>query len=180
MGKSYVKARNLVHIDTTPLFKTTTSPMPSPLRAAPSEKPSHREEPQSMASMLDEIMQQPTTSNPSPVMEIPTRPSRSPTGHLSPVNRFQTTTPIIPSRGMSSLGLAESPTPVHYSEEMDWSPTQEKQSKHRAFNDFGPPGREKQGFNQSPTNVEAGAFWYKVPPAPKPPSNPPPPAPVPG
>lgn len=75
----------------------------------------------------------------------------------------------MPSLGMNQLGLAESRTPVHYSEEMDWSPTQAKQSKYRAFNDFGPPGRDKQGFNESPTNVDAGNFWFKVPPAPKPP-----------
>lgn len=113
--------------------------------------------------MLDEILKEPT---PKPVMEIPTRPSRSPSAQLSPTNSFYGTTPTVPNQGMSSLGLATARPPINYSEEMDWSPTQ---SKHRAFNDFGPPGRDKQGFNESPTNVGTSTFWYKVPPAPKPP-----------
>lgn len=130
--------------------------MPTPPRAtaaAPTEA-ARKEDTQSLASILDEMVQQPSKQT----MEIPRHPGRSP---LSQTPRRQSSTV-----GMGGLALSEQTPPVQYSEEMDWSPTQ---SKYRAFNDFGAPGRDRQGFNASPTNVNSGAFWYKVPPAPKPP-----------
>ncbi|PNH32691.1 hypothetical protein BJF96_g3881 [Verticillium dahliae] len=70
---------------------------------------------------------------------------------------------VLYALAQNSLGLSTAAAHVQYSEEMEWSPTQ---SRHRAFNDFGAPGRQSQAFGDSPTNPSASPFWYKVPPAP--------------
>ncbi|KAK1983768.1 Ima1 N-terminal domain-containing protein [Colletotrichum cereale] len=61
------------------------------------------------------------------------------------------------------LGTPQKPPQPQYAEEMDWSPTQ---SKHRAFNDFGPPKAPNQVFGQPDPGPNSSPFWYKVPPAP--------------
>ncbi|KAH6695399.1 Ima1 N-terminal domain-containing protein [Plectosphaerella plurivora] len=147
----YWKGQTSVHIDTTPLFQSDTTPMPTPPRVKGPTKAVQKEDTQSLAGILDEIMHQQPAQQ---VMEIPTRSTRSPLAQSAGQGKGNI--------GMGGLALSE--RPPQYSEEMDWSPTQ---SKHRAFNDFGAPGRDKQGFNAAPANVDSGAFWYKVPPAPK-------------
>ncbi|KAL2755281.1 hypothetical protein ACRALDRAFT_1082422 [Sodiomyces alcalophilus JCM 7366] len=156
----YTLARKSVRIDTKPLFQTAS---PS-TTATPSRSPAPAREAgtTNMSNLLDEILKEdksptrqslqettsPTVLAPSPIAQRATKP----TGDMS----------------LGSLGISEQPPPVHYPEEMEWSPTH---SKHRAFNDFGAPGSQSKAFGDSPTNPGASPFWYKVPPAPTAPVN---------
>ncbi|KAM0277585.1 hypothetical protein ACHAQH_005704 [Verticillium albo-atrum] len=149
----YTLAQKSVRVDTTPLFQTSSTPLAlSPAR--PNNVATETEtEANNMSNLLDDILQE----TPKSAMVIPSRPSPSPTGLNSHGAELR------PVSGISSLGLSAPAAPVQYSEEMEWSPTQ---SRHRAFNDFGAPGRQSQAFGDSPTNPSASPFWYKVPPAP--------------
>lgn len=53
-------------------------------------------------------------------------------------------------------------------EEMEWTPTK---SPHRAFAPLGGPIRSDAPFGASPTSLDSGPFWYKVPPQPKDPAS---------
>lgn len=73
---------------------------------------------------------------------------------------------------MDTLGISppsQRTQQVQYSEEMDWSPTQE-QSQHRAFANSS-SGGAKRAFGEAPTHPESSPFWYKVPAAPSNPAH---------
>ncbi|CRK27676.1 hypothetical protein BN1708_014910 [Verticillium longisporum] len=149
----YALAQKSVHVDTTPLFPSSSTPLAlSPARPRDIGLGTETGA-KSLSNLLDDILHE----TPKAPMVIPTRPSPSPKGPISPNPELQSIS------GISSLGLSTAAAPVQYSEEMEWSPTQ---SRHRAFNDFGAPGRQSQAFGDSPTNPSASPFWYKVPPAP--------------
>ncbi|KAK1573427.1 Ima1 N-terminal domain-containing protein [Colletotrichum navitas] len=150
----YVLAQRSVRIDTTPLFQTTSTPMASPPR--PQQKSQLRgDDNKNMANLLDDILAE---SGPAPA--IP--PSPTSVGSGSPA-LFQRELQHRTSARNMGLGTPQKPPQPEYAEEMDWSPTQ---SKHRAFNDFGPPKAPNQVFGQPDPGPTSSPFWYKVPPAP--------------
>lgn len=111
-----------------------------------------------MSNLLDDILAE-SSSGPG----IP--PSPTSVGSSSPA-LFQRELQHRVSNRSFGFGTPEPQVPqsqVQYSEEMDWSPTQ---SKHRAFNDFGPPKAPNQVFGQPEQGPNSSPFWYKVPPAP--------------
>lgn len=115
-----------------------------------------------MSNLLDDILAEST-----PGRAIP--PSPTSIGSGSPA-LFQRDLQYRGSRssgfGFGAAEQQQSPqqqSQVQYSEEMDWSPTR---SKHRAFNDFGPPKAPNQVFGQPSPGPNSSPFWYKVPPAP--------------
>lgn len=114
-----------------------------------------------MTNLLDEIINEDKNSNPRP----PLQNTASHTA-LAPSPGAQRATHPTSDISLGSLGISEQPPPVHYPEEMEWTPTH---SKYRAFNDFGAPDSQSKAFGDSPTNPGASPFWYKVPPAPSPP-----------
>ncbi|KAL0941568.1 uncharacterized protein CTRU02_204331 [Colletotrichum truncatum] len=151
----YVLAQRSVRIDTTPLFQTTGTPASSPPRPQAERK---EDDTKNMSNLLDDILAE---SGHTP--RIP--PSPTSVGSNSPAlfkRELQHRTSNRSFRVSTPEPQTQQPQ-VHYSEEMDWSPTQ---SKHRAFNDFGPPKAPNQVFGQPPQGPNASPFWYKVPPAP--------------
>lgn len=69
---------------------------------------------------------------------------------------------------IDTLGISPPPQraqELQYSEEMDWSPTQEQQSQHRAFANAS-SNSSKRAFGEAPVHSETSPFWYKVPAAP--------------
>ncbi|GKT87564.1 integral inner nuclear membrane protein ima1 [Colletotrichum tofieldiae] len=151
----YILAQRSVRIDTTPLFQTINTPTASPPRPQ-QQQPQHREDDnKNMANLLDDILAE---SSPRP--GIP--PSPLSVGSGSPA-LFQRELQHRSSARNVGLGTPQKPPQPQYAEEMDWSPTQ---SKHRAFNDFGPPKAPNQVFGQPDPGPDSSPFWYKVPPAP--------------
>ncbi|KAF6806635.1 hypothetical protein CSOJ01_08701 [Colletotrichum sojae] len=152
----YILAQRSVRIDTTPLFRTTTT---TPISSPPRPKSQRKEDDtKNMSNLLDDILAE------TPRRAIP--PSPTSIGSGSPA-LFQRS---LQHRSTRSSGLSfgtpeqqQQQPQVQYSEEMDWSPTQ---SRHRAFNDFGPPKAPNQVFGQPSPGPSANPFWYKVPPAP--------------
>lgn len=59
----------------------------------------------------------------------------------------------------------QAPQPIHYEEEMDWSPSA---SQHRAFSSYNPYKVKNTNprFSDTPIEPKPGPIWYKVPPAP--------------
>ncbi|KAE9574043.1 Integral inner nuclear membrane protein ima1 [Colletotrichum fructicola] len=160
----YVLAQRSVRIDTTPLFQTTSSATGTPATGTPASSPPRprtqrkEEGTKTMSNLLDDILAE-SSSGPG----IP--PSPTSVGSSSPA-LFQRELQHRVGNRSFGFGTPEPQVPqsqVQYSEEMDWSPTQ---SKHRAFNDFGPPKAPNQVFGQPEQGPNSSPFWYKVPPAP--------------
>jgi hypothetical protein len=163
-------ASRSIKVDTTPLFGThsgSVTPMQheSPLR-------SKREETLSFSEALNDAL---SSSSPQPIPSWPSSPAGLRNPQHSPStkhNNFQSTDDYI---NPANLRISDAiPNPkieqVAYGDEMDWSPTQshtQTQTTHRAFQDSpSRPGNQPRAFGQAPIDPNAGAFWYKVPPAP--------------
>ncbi|ROT35220.1 hypothetical protein SODALDRAFT_317855 [Sodiomyces alkalinus F11] len=151
----YTLARKSVRVDTKPLFQsaspsTTTTPSRSPAPKREAGTPN-------MSNLLDEILNE----DKSPARRSP-QETTSPAVLARSAIAQRATNPAS-EVNLGSLGIREPPPPVHYPEEMEWTPTH---SKYRAFNDFGSPSNERKAFGDSPTDPGASPFWYKVPPAP--------------
>ncbi|WQF82259.1 Putative integral inner nuclear membrane protein ima1 [Colletotrichum destructivum] len=153
----YILAQRSVRIDTTPLFRTTGTPVASPPRPQQKQQQlKHREDDnKNMATLLDDILAESSPRPGSP-------PSPTSIGSGSPA-LFQRELQHRSSARTAVFGTPQKPSQPQYAEEMDWSPTQ---SKHRAFNDFGPPKAPNQVFGQPDPGPNSSPFWYKVPPAP--------------
>ncbi|KAF9871217.1 hypothetical protein CkaCkLH20_11386 [Colletotrichum karsti] len=156
----YILAQRSVRIDTTPLFQTTGTPASSPPRPQPQSQRKERQEndTKNMSNLLDDIL-----AESSPGARIP--PSPTSVGSSSPA-MFQRDLQHRASTRSFGFGTPEpqiQQPQIQYSEEMDWSPTQ---SRHRAFNDLGPPKAPNQVFGQPDPGPNSSPFWYKVPPAP--------------
>ncbi|TDZ17410.1 Integral inner nuclear membrane protein ima1 [Colletotrichum orbiculare MAFF 240422] len=155
----YILANRSVRIDITPLFQASTTPVSSPPRPQVNHK---KDDNKSMSNLLDDILAEST-----PRPGIPPSPPTSVESGTSAL--FQRELQHRRSNRNMRLGTPqpEQRASVQYSEEMDWSPTQDKQqSKHRAFSDFGPAKAPKQLFGQPAPGPNSSPFWYKVPPAP--------------
>ncbi|KAL6817421.1 Ima1 N-terminal domain-containing protein [Trichoderma camerunense] len=172
MGLIYYLARGSIKVDTTPLFKVTKRTTIANQKPSPAPRRKIRE-PKTLAEALTEALE---SANPSPV-KTPT-PIKYPTPQR-PMN------PLPPSRlskqpfqpaqdELSFAGFSisdKSPQKglrTQDADAMDWSPLPKhaQKSQYRAFQD---PPVSKLGarpFGQSPTQPDAGPFWYKVPPAP--------------
>lgn len=137
----------------TPLFQNTGTPAASPPR--PQTAQAREDDNKNMANLLDDILAE---SSPRP--GIP--PSPTSVGSASPA-LFQRELQHRSSNRNIGINTPQKLPQPQYSEEMDWSPTQ---SKHRAFNDFGPPKAPNQVFGQPDPGPNSSPFWYKVPPAP--------------
>lgn len=167
--------RRSIRIDMAPLFRPASSSARTVLRDQDQDQDSglaeaasgRADESKSMAELLDEISRIPTSSADKPrtdhaIDDYPSFPQNR-VAATRPTTRSQALTVVNDNSGeldFDNLHLANR-TPVHYDQDMDWSPTQ---SKHRAFNTYGQ--RATQGFNEAPTEPPKGFFWYHVPPAP--------------
>jgi hypothetical protein len=163
-------ASRSIKVDTTPLFGThsgSVTPMQheSPLRGK-------REEPLNLSEALNDAL---SSSSPQPITSWPSSPASLRNPQQSPSTKptiFQSTDDFI---NPANLRISDAiPNPkveqVAHGDEMDWSPTQshtQTQTTHRAFQDSpSRPGNQPRAFGQAPIDPNAGAFWYKVPPAP--------------
>ncbi|KAK2005671.1 hypothetical protein LZ32DRAFT_633452 [Colletotrichum eremochloae] len=151
----YILAQRSVRIDTTPLFQTTNTPVASPPRPQQQQSQLRGDDNKNMANLLDDILAE-SGSRPG----IP--PSPTSVGSDSPALFRRELQHRSSTRNIGFSTPQEPPQP-QYAEEMDWSPTQ---SKHRAFNDFGPPKAPNKVFGQPDPGPNSSPFWYKVPPAP--------------
>lgn len=189
----YYTAHKLIHVDHTPLWTTKASSIGATPASPPSFTPteSRENEEKSMATILDEILHEPTQSTqPQPralmsqfsatenyggIQPIPERSAFNPSLRPLTPNPFANSPSKRPqSSGVGLSGLSLSDTPraynqemVDYSSNMEWTPTQ---SKYRAFNTYKPGQSETRKFGETPVNDKPGAFWAKVPPAPKAPA----------
>lgn len=186
----YYTASRLIRVDHTPLWTTKASSIGATPAPPPSLTPTEtrENEEKSMATILDEILHEPTQNNqaqPQALMSqfsatenfdrVPSIPEKS---AFNPSLRPLTPNPFANSPtkrpqssgvGLSSLSLSDTPRAhnqemVDYSPNMEWTPTQ---SKYRAFNTYKPGQSETRKFGETPVNDKPGAFWAKVPPAPK-------------
>ncbi|KAJ0124707.1 hypothetical protein J7T55_006048 [Diaporthe amygdali] len=189
----YGTARKSIRVDHTPLWTSKANSIgatPAPLPPV-AQTESRQNEEKSMATILDEILHEPTQNTQpqseslmsqfSRTEELDRVPSISYKSSYDPASRPLTPNPFanLPSQrpqssgvGLSSLSLSDTPRAwnqesVDYSPNMDWSPTQ---SKYRAFNTYKPGQSESRKFGETPTHEKAGAFWARVPPAPKTPA----------
>lgn len=192
----YYTARKLIHVDHTPLWTTKASSIgatpatPAPPPAfTPTETRENEEK--SMATILDEILHEPTqNTQPQPqalmsqfsaperfdhLQSLPEKSAYNPSLRPLTPNPFANSPVKRPQSsgvGLSSLSLSDSPRVnnqemVDYSPNMEWTPTQ---SKYRAFNTYKPGQSETRKFGETPVNDKPGAFWAKIPPAPKAPA----------
>lgn len=186
----YYTARRLIRVDHTPLWTTKASSIGATPASPPSFTPTEtrENEEKSMATILDEILHEPTqnaqaqpqalmsqfsaTENFDRVQSIPEKSAFNPSLRPLTPNPFAnspTKRPQSSGVGLSSLSLSDTPRAhnqemVDYSPNMEWTPTQ---SKYRAFNTYKPGQSETRKFGETPVNDKPGAFWAKVPPAPK-------------
>jgi hypothetical protein len=190
----YYTASRLIRVDHTPLWTTKASSI-GPAPASPpscTTKETRENEEKSMATILDEILHEPTRNNqpqPDALMSQFSSPrkfdqfqSLSGSSAYNPSLRPLTPNPFANSPakrpqssgvGLSSLSLSDTPQAsnqemIDYSPNMEWTPTQ---SRHRAFNTYRPGQSETRKFGETPVNDKPGAFWAKVPPAPKAPAH---------
>lgn len=190
----YYSASKLIRVDHTPLWTTKASSIganpPPPPSLTPSETRENEEK--SMATILDEILHEPTqntqprrqslmsqfseTEGPDLVASLPGTSAFNPNLRPLTPNPFANSPVKRPQSsgvGLSSLSLSDSPRASnqeavdYYSPNMEWTPTQ---SKYRAFNTYKPGQSETRKFGETPVNDQPGAFWAKVPPAPKAPA----------
>lgn len=187
----YFSARGLIHVDHTPLWTTKASSIGATQEAPPpslTAAESRQNEEKSMATILDEILHEPTqntqpqpralmsqfsaTGNFDRVQSIPEKSAFNPSLRPLTPNPFANSPSKRPQSsgvGLSSLSLSDTPRAhnqdmIDYSPNMEWTPTQ---SKYRAFNTYKPGQSEARKFGEAPVNDKPGAFWAKVPPAPK-------------
>ncbi|KAI1766451.1 Ima1 N-terminal domain-containing protein [Hypoxylon sp. FL1150] len=169
----YHASRKTIHTDTTPLFRPrskTTSPQASRVVSEPPKQAND------LGSLLDEIANTPTKPRFESPNNSPSGPGLFQTSNTnnrlsgSTYNRLRETKPSEPS--FNSLRLSDpvvvekpAPQPIHYEEEMDWSPSA---SQHRAFSSYNPYKVKNTNprFSDTPIEPKAGPIWYKVPPAP--------------
>lgn len=190
----YYAASKLIRVDHTPLWTTKASSIganpPPPPSLTPSETRENEEK--SMATILDEILHEPAqnaqprrqslmsqfseTEGPDLVASLPGTSAFNPSLRPLTPNPFANSPVKRPQSsgvGLSSLSLSDSPRASnqeavdYYSPNMEWTPTQ---SKYRAFNTYKPGQSETRKFGETPINDQPGAFWAKVPPAPKAPA----------
>lgn len=189
----YYTASRLIHVDHTPLWTTKASSIgatPAPPQSITPAETRENEE-KSMATILDEILHEPTpNTQPQPqalmsqfsaadnfdrLQSIPEKSGFNPSLRPLAPNPFAnspTKRPQSSGVGLSSLSLSDTPRAhdqdmIGYSPNMEWTPTQ---SKYRAFNTYKPGQSETRKFGETPVNDKPGAFWAKVPPAPKAPA----------
>lgn len=189
----YHVASKSIRVDHTPLWTTKASSIgatPAPLPSI-ADAESRENNEKSMATILDEILHEPAQSTqprPQALMsqfstsdQLDRMPPISYKSSYDPSTRPLTPNPFanLPSQrpqssgvGLASLSLSDTPPArnqgsLDYSPNMEWSPTQ---SKYRAFNTYKPGQLETRKFGETPTHEKAGAFWAKVPPAPKTPA----------
>lgn len=186
----YYTARRLIRVDHTPLWTSKTSSIGAAPAPPPSLTPTEtrENEEKSMATILDEILHEPTqNTQPQPralmsqfsaterfdqLQSLPEKSSFNPSLRPLTPNPFANSPVKRPQSsgvGLSSLTLSDSPRASnqergdYYSPNMEWTPTQ---SKYRAFNTYKPGQSETRKFGETPVNDKPGAFWAKVPPAP--------------
>ena len=166
-------ARRSVFVNTRQLFTDNDAPI-SPLRPSAAPNSTHSA---NLSTILDEILTQPATAD---IVEEDdtTEDVFRPQLRQRPIPSTRKPKKSTLNFGASGLSLHDDTPPrkevqseVDSSDAMDWTPTQSQpdppqRSQHRAFADYGTPGRDRQGFNQAPSQPDAGPFWYKVPPAP--------------
>lgn len=192
----YYNARKLIHVDHTPLWTTKASSIgatPATPAPPPSFTPTEtrENEEKSMATILDEILHEPTqNTQPQPqalmsqfsaperfdhLQSLPEKSAFNPSLRPLTPNPFANSPVKRPQSsgvGLSSLSLSDTPRVnnqemVDYSSNMEWTPTQ---SKYRAFNTYKPGQSETRKFGETPVNDKPGAFWAKIPPAPRAPA----------
>ncbi|KAG8164040.1 hypothetical protein KVR01_005958 [Diaporthe batatas] len=190
----YYAANKMIRVDHTPLWTTKASSIGANPAAPPPMTPSEtrENEEKSMATILDEILHEPTqnsqprrqslmsqfsdTESPDLVRALPGTSAYNPNLRPLAPNPFANSPVKRPQSsgvGLSSLSLSDSPRAgtqgavEYYSPTMEWTPTQ---SKYRAFNTYKPGESETRKFGETPVNDQPGAFWAKVPPAPKAPA----------
>lgn len=190
----YRASPKLIRVEHIPLWapkpRSTAGPPTSPLAEKP--PPTRDGGQQTMADILDEILNETTTGRSSnPALDSPT-PTRTvsvmdrlePTPQkkaYNPNTAFMSPNPFRKQQGhqppqaiashnfdLGGLSISDSPQtrrrqPIHYDTEMDWSPTQ---SQYRAFSSFQPGPARKLKFGETPVQDRPGVFWAKVPPAP--------------
>lgn len=196
----YRASPSLIRVEHIPLWQPKPRSIGGPPASPPAETVETAEKPpptrdgsqQTMADILDEILNDSATEPLSnPALDSPT-PSRTfhamdrlePTPQrkaYNPSTAFMSPNPFRKQQGhenlqaptsqnfnLGGLSISDSPrsrmrrTP-QYDMEMDWSPTQ---SQHRAFNSFQPGTARKLKFGETPVQDRPGVFWAKVPPAP--------------
>ncbi|KAI0182040.1 Ima1 N-terminal domain-containing protein [Hypoxylon sp. FL1284] len=171
----YYASKRSIHTDTRPLFRSYPKVDGSKVsRVIPSSEPPKQAD--DLGSILDEIANLPTK----PHLESPDssplasgfRPTASAGNRMlgstygrPQENRFSE--PTFDSLRLSDPVTVEEPAPqpIHYDEEMDWSPSA---SQHRAFSSYNPYKVKNTNprFSDTPIEPKSGPIWYKVPPAP--------------
>lgn len=172
-------SRKSLKVDMTPLWATTPEKLPhvGP-RSQGTEQPR-----QSMADALDQIAaapsraQQPGSPLSPSVYDNSLGTSLSPVPYPrtrkslgSPLQSNRAFQPEIQAESVQFLSLEDRSTRLipqqGLAEEMEWSPTQQPASKHRAFNPARSVQRDNQLFGQAPITEQPSPFWFKVPSAP--------------
>ncbi|XXG97798.1 hypothetical protein Hte_004111 [Hypoxylon texense] len=169
----YHASRKTIRTDTSPLFRprsNATSPQVSQVVSEPPEQAND------LGSILDEIANSSTKpysespNNSPPDLGLRQTAARSNglfgnTYDRPRENKFS-------ESSFNSLRLSDPvvvekqpPPPVHYEEEMDWSPSA---SQHRAFSSYNPYKIKNTNprFSDTPIEPKPGPIWFKVPPAP--------------
>ncbi|KAK4189859.1 integral inner nuclear membrane protein ima1 [Podospora australis] len=196
----FITSTTAIHTKVAPLFEPQpqqplrlydTPKRPSPKqRPVSSGKGANTPKPDAIKSLvelldeIDEISRSPTLASPEPPSPTSspgstfTRRREAPMGfpHTLAAQQLSSDLQKIDSlnlAGGSSFNTIQRPRPDRvYSAEMDWSPTTgttaPQQSQYRAFNTQGQ--RTNQGFGEAPVEPRKGAFWYRVPEAPKTPA----------
>ncbi|KAL6793667.1 Ima1 N-terminal domain-containing protein [Trichoderma sp. SZMC 28013] len=172
MGLIYYLARGSIKVDTTPLFSTAKRTESADQKPSPVPRRKIRE-PKTLAEALTEALE---SANPSPV-KTPTPikypPPQRPMNPLPPSRLSRQ--PFQPNQDeLSFAGFSisdKSPQKGFRAQDpdtMDWSPLPKhaQKSQYRAFQDSPISKLGTRAFGQSPTQPDAGPFWYKVPPAP--------------
>lgn len=191
----YRASPNLIRVEHIPLWQPKTrsisGPPASPLVEKP-PPPTRDGGQQTMADILDEILNEsapgppssPTLDSPTPSRTFPAMDRLEPAPQktaYNPSTAFMSPNPFRKQHGhqdpqastsqnfdLGGLSISDSPRPrtrqtPQYDMEMDWSPTQ---SQHRAFSSFQPGPARKLKFGETPVQDRPGVFWAKVPPAP--------------
>ncbi|KAK3684028.1 Ima1 N-terminal domain-containing protein [Podospora appendiculata] len=152
----YILGPRSIRIDMAPLFGPSLK-APRLQDLPPKLASSRPDEAKSLTELLDEISRTPTIPS-SPVSPVT---AERPFSRRSPLGYSQALTHRRDDDDLQLNSLDLSAPPVHYEQEMDWSPSQ---STHRAFNTYGQ--RPGQSFSEAPTEPKKGPFWFHVPPAP--------------
>ncbi|KAL6864537.1 Ima1 N-terminal domain-containing protein [Trichoderma novae-zelandiae] len=196
MALIYSLARGSIKVDTTPLFGVTERTVSAKQMRSPTPRKKIREPKtlaEALTEALESanptpVKSSPRVQNPSPIHNFSPIQNSSPVPNSSPLKNF---TPRPPQNQLATPRSNQHPLQASHDElsfagfslsdkspqrlvrgqdpdAMDWSPVpkQMQKSPYRALQDTPVSKLGTRPFGQSPTQPDAGPFWFKVPSAP--------------